>query len=249
MIRQALRPLGRSVFAGAAAIAVLPLLAVGRIGAGTLLPPDPAAAIGNTIPLDAFVDQQGRDFASVANANDSRPWIVSPIYTRCRYTCVPLTAALHSALRQSGLQASEYRVLSFSFDPNETTESLVTFREQLQLPEDWLTLRASKRDSLERTLRALDFRTITIGDGQFEHPNLIAILTADRRLASYLFGVSFSPSQLAAAVRGAGSGLPPRPGWTGAIFVTAAMGLAGSAFLFATLLKRRQPRMRTDRQL
>lgn len=246
MIRRARWLWRRSAIA--VAIAVLPFPGVGRLRAATLPPPDAALTVGNIIPFDAFVDEQGRDFAALVNAGDARPWIVSPIYTRCRYTCLPITAALRSALRQSGLQASEYRVLSFSFDPNETAESLAGFRHQLQLPAEWLTLRAKERESLERTLRALDFRTITMGDGQFEHPNLIAFLTPDRRLAGYLLGVTFSPSQLAAAVRGARNGVSPLAGWAGSVFAAAAIGLVASAFLFVTLLsKRRAAQLSADR--
>lgn len=207
------------------------------------LPPNPAVALGKVIPFDGFVDEDGRDFASVARAADgtpARPWIVSPIYTRCAYTCGPITASLRSALDHSELQAAEYRVVSFSFDPAETTEGLRGFRTRMQLPQGWLLLRAADREALARTLVALDFRTITIGDGAIEHPNLVAFLTPDRRLAQYLFGVAFSASEVVAAVRRAQAGVSPLARWEGSLFAAAAVGLLLSAFVFFSLLSRRR---------
>ncbi len=210
-----------------------------------LLPPDPAATIGNQISFDGFVDEQGRDFISVlqlsAPSPSPRPWIVSPIYARCLHTCSPITANLRTALEHSGLQASEYRVASFSFDPDETAAALTTFRQKLQLPPEWLTLRAADRQALTRTLAGLDFRTISMGNGQFDHPNLIVILTPDMRLAQYLFGISFEPAPLAAAVRRARGGIPWLAGREGYVFAISAIGLVVSALVFFSLWSNRRP--------
>ncbi len=212
-----------------------------------LLPPDPAATIGNQISFDGFVDEHGRDFASLLPLSSvspsPRPWIVSPIYARCLHTCSPITVNLRTAIERSDLQGSEYRVVSFSFDPDESAETLTAFRQKLQLPPDWLTLRTADRQALQRILERLDFRTISIGSGQFDHPNLIAILTPDMRLAQYLFGVSFAPTQLASAVRSARGGVPWLAGREGYVFASAAVGLVVSAFVFFSLWSnRRRPR-------
>jgi cytochrome oxidase Cu insertion factor (SCO1/SenC/PrrC family) len=237
-----------------AAVALWSLLAVcallSRADAQKLLPPDPAVSVGNVIPFDGFIDEEGRDFASLVRAADGsaapQAWIVSPIYTRCLHTCTPITASLRSALDKSDLQASEYRVLSFSFDPGETPEGLRDFRTRMQLPQRWLTLRATDGIALDRTLKALDFRTITIGEGAIEHPNLIAILAPDRRLVQYLFGVTFSPPEVGAAVRRARAGVSPLARWDPHLFGFAAVGLIVSAFVFFSLLSRRRARRAQD---
>ena len=116
--------------------------------AGTLLPPDSARAVGNRVPFDGFADQNGRPLASLVTSaelqRDPRPWIVSPMYTRCPHSCSALTAGLRRALDRSGLSPSEYRIVSFSFDPKETDERLRQFRARMQLPSSWLTLRARR---------------------------------------------------------------------------------------------------------
>jgi cytochrome oxidase Cu insertion factor (SCO1/SenC/PrrC family) len=213
--------------------------------AQTLLPPDVSRTLGTRIPFDGFVNEEGRDVASLLREADGsavRPWVVSPMYTRCLHTCSPITASLRSALEHSGLRASEYRVLSFSFDPNETAEGLRAFRSRLQLPEGWLTLRAADPAALARTLAALDFRTITLGDGAFDHPNLIVILAPDQRLAQYVFGVTFSAEQLATAVRRARAGVSLLAGWEVYEFAAAAIGFLVSAFVFLSVWSRRRGR-------
>lgn len=201
MIRPArsLRPRERGDRSMVVGCLLAALLVGNPLLAQVLLPPDPSVAVGRVVPFEGFVDENGRAFAT-AGATDGRPWIVSPIYTRCLHTCAPITQALRSALARSGLQTSNYHVVSFSFDPNETADGLRGFRDKMHLPADWLTLRAETNDALQRTLEALDFRTITVGDGEIDHPNLVAVLAPDRRLAEYLFGISPSTAPLRAAL-------------------------------------------------
>jgi len=219
------------------------LLVVAASHAQTVLPPDPSKTIGGRVSFQGFVDENGRDVAALAgtpNGLDPAPvWIVSPIYTRCPFTCSPITTALKTALRESDLEPSAYRVVSLSFDPNETGESLRAFRAAMQLPAGWLTIRAASTDALERTLGNLDFRTMVIGDGQYAHPNLLAVLAPDMRLNEYIFGVTFSPTQMASAVRAARGGASSRARY-GYVVVGSGIGLLVSAFIFFTVLLRRR---------
>lgn len=217
------------------------------VTANTLLPPDAATTIGQPIPFDGFVDDDGHAFSTQRPEQqlerDQRPWIISPMYTRCAGTCPAITASLRRALDQSGLAASEYRVLSFSFDPNETKDGLRQFRARMQLPADWLVVRASDPQALERTLKSLDFRTITMEDGNFEHPNLVAVLAPDRRLAGYLFGVNLNAADMASMVRRANGGVSAVDAWRPYFFAIAALGFFASGSLFVWLLSQRRARM------
>jgi protein SCO1 len=212
----------------AAAIPLLIVLRASTACAATLLPPDPSLVIGQAVSFDGFVDQTGRPFR--AASADPRPWIVSPIYTHCPTTCSVITTALKDALRQPGL--GDYRVLSFSFDPQETDASLAAFRERMRLPPDWVTLRAADPAALERTLRNLDFRTIQLDGDVFEHPNLIAVLDADQRVVAFLYGVRPSPAELARAVTRARNGTTALDPWRPYLFFFAAVGFAASAAAF-----------------
>ncbi len=134
--------------------------------------------------------------------------------------------------------------MSLSFDPRETAESLRAFRAKMQLPDAWLTVRATSPDALARTLASLDVRTIEL-DGQYAHPNLVAVLAPDRRLTEYVYGIRFDPAALAAAVRRAPGGPSPTAAWDGYLFALAAVGLALSVFAFASVLLRRRARRRS----
>lgn len=212
--------------------------------AGTLLPPDPSRAVGNRVSFEGFADENGRSLEGLMTTaelqRDRRPWVVSPMYTHCPHTCSALTGGLRRALERSGLSPSEYRIVSFSFDPNETDEALREFRVRMRLPASWMTLRARDPLSLQRTLRSLDFRTISTADGDFDHPNLVAVLAPDRRLASYLFGTNFSPSALAGAVRRARDGISPVDPWRPYVFFFAAVGFVVSSAVFGILVLRRK---------
>jgi cytochrome oxidase Cu insertion factor (SCO1/SenC/PrrC family) len=226
-----------------AALALLVVLHVAAsAAASTLLPPDATATIGQRIPFDGFVDEYGHPFSLQPLERDPRPWVISPMYTRCLGTCPAITASLRRALDRSRLAPAEYRVLSFSFDPNETNDGLRQFRTRMQLPADWLLLRASNPQALERTLKSLDIRTLTRGDGNFEHPNLVAVLAPDRRLVAYLFGINFTAADLAGTVRRARAGLSAVDAWRPYTFAIAALGFFASGGLLIWLLSARRAR-------
>jgi protein SCO1/2 len=227
--------------ASAAAILLLIVFPASAVCGATLLPPDPSVVVGRPISFDGFVDQSGRPFRAASAG--TRPWIVSPIYTHCPTTCSVITAALKAALQQSGL--ADYRVLSFSFDPQETDASLVAFRDRMQLPSDWVTLRATDRAALERTLRSLDFRTIQLDGDVFEHPNLIAVLDADQRVVAFVYGVRPSPAEITRAVQRARDGASALDAWRPYLFFFAAVGFAASAAVFIAMLAGKRRRAAT----
>jgi cytochrome oxidase Cu insertion factor (SCO1/SenC/PrrC family) len=218
----------RSVLAAAAIVG-------GLASAQPVLAPDTGAAIGRRLDLSRFVDERGAPFTSDGGPT---PWIVSPVYARCRSTCSPLTAALKRALAESG--AADARVVSFSFDPDERPEDLAAFRARLALPPRWLTLRATDGAALDAALATLDFRTIALADGQLDHPNLVVVLTPDMRLSEYLFGVDVTGRELAAALARARAGGAGRGAWRATLFTLAALGFAASAFVFVSRMVRRR---------
>lgn len=204
-----------------------------------VLSPDPSTAIGRRLDLSRFSDERGTGFAAIL-ARDGRrtPWIVSPIYTRCRSTCSPLTAVLKRALGDSGLGPRDYSVVSFSFDPDERAEELAAFRQRMALPPGWLTLHTTDPEALTAALTTLDFRTVALGGGQLDHPNAVAVLTADMRVSEYLLGLDLGGRQLAAALARARAGGARRPVWRWPLFTLAALGFVASAFVFVSRLVR-----------
>lgn len=226
----------------AAALALL--LTAAAAPAVPLLPPDPDLVIGRQIVFDGLVDETGRPFQPAAA--DQRPWVVSPIYTQCQSTCSAITSGLAAALRRGGLKPDDYRVLSLSFDPQETDAGLAAFRARMQLPPEWATVRAADPATLQRVLRSLDFRTLQLDNGHFEHPNLVTVLDAERRAVAIVYGVTPSATDLAAAVSRARDGVSALDRWRPYLFFFAVVGLLASAAVFFLLLRRAQHRVRVQ---
>lgn len=216
--------------------------------AGAVAPPDLGATAGRVVPFEGLVDEGGRSLAALAAQaearGDRRAWLVSPFYARCPRSCSPITKSLQAALAGGGMSKAGYRVVSLSFDPAETAEHLAAFRANLKLPEEWLTARAVDMAALGATLRGLDFRTFTRDDGGFDHPNVVIVLTADRRVAGYVLGIDVSDTELAALVRRAAAGETATSGPVPGLLVVAAIGLALSVGAFVALLGRRLARRR-----
>lgn len=223
--------------------AVALLLVAFAAPAATLLPPDPDVVIGQAIPFDGLVDELGRPFQWPLD--DPRPVVLSPIYTRCRSTCSAITAGLATALRRTGLDAGDYRVLSLSIDPRETDAGLAEFRTRMQLPSSWVTVRAADPAALQRTLRSLDFRTIELDGGHFEHPNLVTVLDGERRAVAMVYGVAPSPEEIGAALALARDGAAASHGWRPYLFFFAAVGYFISSSVVAALLHRARQRRLT----
>ena len=234
----------RSARLGSPAAALALLLTAAVAPAVTLLPPDPDLVIGRQIAFDGLVDETGRPFQPTAE--DRRPWVVSPIYTHCPSTCSAITSGLAAALRRAGLRAADYRVLSLSFDPRETDAGLAAFRARLRLPPEWASVRAADPAALQRILRSLDFRTLQLDNGHFEHPNLVTVLDAERRAVAIVYGVTPSATELATALSRARNGASALDRWRPYLFFFAAVGLLASAAVFFILLRRAQHRVQAS---
>jgi hypothetical protein len=97
----------------------------------------------------------------------SAPTLLVPLFTRCGGTC-PLTAlSLKQAI--AGAQPP-FRVVLLSFDGDDTAEDLRDFRERMELPAEWLLVRAAGASEPRAFLDQLDFHFMKTESG-FDHPN------------------------------------------------------------------------------
>jgi len=165
------------------------------------------AVVGREVSFASFRDDQGR---SVAESSDRpRPWLLVPFYARCPRTCSPLVENVRRAtepLRERGLQ---FRVIALSFDPEETETRLREFRARLKLPDDWLLVRATDRAALRDFLSSIQLLPVPQADGEFDHPNVVYVLSPDRRVVDVEPGLVPSTEGLAVALARAQRG--PRP--------------------------------------
>ncbi len=154
------------------------------------------------------------------------PWLLVPFYARCPRTCSPVVENVRRAadrLREHGV---DFRVVLLSVDPQETDFRLESFRSRLRLPDDWLLLRASNRAELHDLLLSLKFITVPLSDGEFDHPNVVYVLSPENRVVGVHAGLVPDPFKLerdlrrATAVSSSGRELP----------LIALLGMAALAF-------------------
>jgi len=182
-----------------------------------------------------FTDAEGRELSVHSLAG--RPVVVSPIFTRCGYTCPMITASLRQAVAQVGVPGEDFEVLSLSFDVEDEPDDLARFRRRMDLPAAWKLARAES-EVLLPFLDSLDFRFISNADGNFTHPNLVVVLSPELRVAKYLYGTAFEPEELRKALalaRGEASRLHALAPY---LFAVGVLGALVAAFAVALLVGR-----------
>lgn len=170
------------------------------VRASAQAPPDEKKAIGTQMPDVTFIADNDSTFR--LSAMWGKPVIVSPIFTSCPSACPMITESLRDALRDVGEPGVGYNVLTVSFDPADDPAAMRAYREQMGLPKGWRLATLSAAD-LATFLDAIDFHVTALEEGGFAHPNVIAVLGPDLKVASYVHGVMFESAELNAAMEAA----------------------------------------------
>jgi protein SCO1/2 len=170
--------------------------------------------LGIAIPRDlAFIDETGRHVA-LADYLDQRPMILAPVAFNCKNICGVTLAGLFSALASVGLDPRTFAVLAVSIDPRETAadakrsraESLTRYS-RAGAAEAVHFLAANGADSSRALGEAIGFHYAYDADtDQFAHPAAVAVITPSGKLARWLYGYPFEPSDLRLALTEAGEG-------------------------------------------
>lgn len=153
-------------------------------------------AAGRAIPRIRIVDDSGR-VRSIEQWKGT-PTILVPMYTRCPSACPMITEGLKQAVAGVRETPENYRVVLFSFDRRDTPADLREFRSRHQVPLAW-TMATANPDDVRRLLETLDVRVSDTG-GALMHPNVAIALTPDLKTAKYMFGTSFTPGEVDAAL-------------------------------------------------
>ena len=177
--------------------------------------------LGQTVPKGIMVrDEDGklRDFREFLD----KPTLLAPVYFSCPATCHMLLGTLAGTLPRMTapdkdgkgglLPGRDYRVLSVSFDENDTPE-LAAHRKQNFMaamnfaypPEGWRFLTADKA-AIETIMNCVGFRFKREGR-DFIHPSVMMALAPGGKITRYLYGQSFMPFDLTMAVTEAEQGI------------------------------------------
>ena len=170
--------------------------------------------LGDAVPLDAvFRDESGRS-VKLGDYFGRRPVVLSLAYYECPMLCTVTLNGLASALDVLSFEPGrDFEIVNVSFEPKETPA--------LAAAKKAAYLHRYKRPGAAgawhfHTGDAAQIRRLTDAVGfkyawdeqtkQYAHASGIMVLTADGRLARYLYGVEYAPKDLRFAIVEASQG-------------------------------------------
>lgn len=172
-------------------------------------PPDDARLPGEA----ALVDHNGAPMR-LEELIGGPPLILAPVYYTCPNICGVTLDGLFDALGHVPLQPGrDFRVLTLSIHPEEGSEEARAARREAlarfsgELPGDAVRFLTGSEAEIAAVMQAVGFGYRWDPERQeFAHPAGVIVATGDGRVARWLPGVAFQPSDLRLAVLEAGEG-------------------------------------------
>lgn len=201
-------------------LGLLPLMVASAGPASAAAPFDPFQAVditgrpGDPLPMDAvFTDEAGRS-VTLRELTAKRPILLAPVYYRCRNVCsVALSSAMNSLASVPLEPGRDFTFVAYSINPREGPADARKARRDALLrygpdaePGKFHFLTGSE-GSVRALSEAIGFRFAwDEAISEYAHATALATVTADGRLARWIYGVSFSPLDLRLALLDAGEG-------------------------------------------
>jgi protein SCO1/2 len=168
---------------------------------------------GARVPLDlAFRDESGAP-VTLRQLGRDRPIVLAPVLHRCPNICGVTLAGLAQAIRaQDYLAGRDFAVVALGIDPREGPQAARTALEDLERRFPFLSAAdmhalTGSADAIAAVTHALGYRYAWDERiGQYAHIAAVAVLTADGRLARWLYGVQPQAGDLELALTEAGEG-------------------------------------------
>lgn len=164
---------------------------------------DVSERLGASLRTDlGFVDQDSRPVTLADYFDGKRPVIVTMNYSNCPMLCSLQLSGLVRTLAAMSLKlGADYRVVTISLDPNDTSERLGRMRSHLlrgfkNAPSEsasWAFLHGS-----DANIRAVAERlgisyTYNEERKEFLHPAVVAVISPNANISRYLYGLEIQP--------------------------------------------------------
>lgn len=166
--------------------------------------------LGSFVPLDlTFRDENGKE-VKLGDLID-KPTILSLVYFHCPNVCNTLLAGVADMLSELKVAPADYRVLTISFDPTETTEQArkkeINFYNTLPTgyPKTTWRFLTGDQKNIDRLTKAVGFGYVKVGD-DYQHPVGLIILAKNGKIIRYIYGITFLPFQVKMALIEAAQG-------------------------------------------
>jgi protein SCO1/2 len=174
---------------------------------------------GDQVPLDlALTTADGRQVRLRDYIDGKRPVVLILAYYTCPMQCrLVLNSSLDVFKKLKWDLGDEYRALTISFDPRDTSEDATGWRDDLGAGyeharggpiavDGWEFFTADEAVS-KAIADSVGFGYKFIPRaGDYSHPSAIMVLSPDGSVSNYLYGVHYDPEQLLLALQDAGNG-------------------------------------------
>jgi protein SCO1/2 len=167
-------------------------------------------ALSAPLPDIDVIDDSGR-VRSTAEWKGT-PTIIAPMYARCPLACPMIAQALKRGVAESSANATSYRVVIFSFDPQDKPEDLRRFRDRQKLPLGWSVVTPVHKGDAKRFLDVAGYQYGQAGR-HWIHPNAILAITPKGRVAKMIVGTKYDVDDALAAARGGSDWVGRYGGW------------------------------------
>ena len=161
--------------------------------------------LGSSIPLDAvFRDESGKTLQ--LGELVTGPTIILPVYYSCTNVCNYMQGGLARVIHTlKGKPGSDYRVISISFNPDETPEQAARTRKMYQaainspFPDEGWRFLTGDRANIQRFTDAIGYSFKQQGR-DFIHPVASVMVAGNGKIVRYLYGTTFLAKDLSLAL-------------------------------------------------
>ncbi|PAU93468.1 SCO family protein [Aliifodinibius salipaludis] len=170
--------------------------------------------LGEQVPLDlTFANAKGDSIKLKDLFTDGKPVLLNPVYYECPQLCSMIKEAIFKGVKDlKWSPGKEYNIVTFSFDPSETTALAAENRERFlnklgrkSAGKGWHFLTGTK-ENIDKLTEAVGFNKRRLQDGQYAHGAAIMFLSPDGVITRYLYGLKFDEFNLRNALYDAADG-------------------------------------------
>lgn len=161
--------------------------------------------LGEYIPLDLhFTDDQDQSVLLKKYFNQDKPIILVLAYYECPMLCTLVLNGLTQSVYKLKMQlGDDYRIVTVSIDPNETTELAAAKKQshlkmlgQLENTDSWVFLTGNETD-IKKLAESVGFKYYYVEErDEFAHPAVIMLLTDSGKISRYLYGIEYKATDL-----------------------------------------------------
>lgn len=172
--------------------------------------------IGNKVGDYSVIDQDGNKLTLKSLLK--KPLIVSFIYTSCPAICPTITGSIAAVTESVGPDwGDKFNILTVGIDiANDTPYTMKEHGERFTKDfSHWKFVSFEDQKDLDRFLKEFGFFYTKLGEGNFDHINMISVLDGNGVIYRHLYGITYKPEDVKEALSDIMVGKKPNAAYSG----------------------------------